>query len=325
MGVLALALALATLAVIAPLWAPLVLAAWFADLLSPAVVRIDRLLGGRRRAAGVVIVVLVVAVLLPVGAVVASLASATRGLLAQVYAALEGQGSLGGALLGGSGSESGVDWPSLASRFGSNAWSTLGTIARASAKAAIGIFVFLAGLYTFTVDHKKAYLWLEEHAPISREELKRLAGAFRETGRGLILAGGGTALIQGALATIGYLLIGIPRALLLGPLTLVCALIPFVGTALVWLPIALELAATGQYGKAALMLALGGAVSTIDNFVRPFLTRYGKLQLPTFVVLIAMLGGVAAFGPTGALLGPLLVRLSLESLSILAARRAQPV
>jgi hypothetical protein len=38
-------------------------------------------------------------------------------------------------------------------------------------------------------------------------------------------------------------------------------------------------------------------------------------------VLIAMLGGVASFGASGALLGPLVVRLSLEGLSIVAARR----
>jgi predicted PurR-regulated permease PerM len=51
------------------------------------------------------------------------------------------------------------------------------------------------------------------------------------------------------------------------------------------------------------------------------LARYGHLHLPTFVVLISMLGGAAALGATGALLGPLVVRLTVEALAIAAERR----
>jgi predicted PurR-regulated permease PerM len=51
------------------------------------------------------------------------------------------------------------------------------------------------------------------------------------------------------------------------------------------------------------------------------LARYGKLSLPTFLLLIAMIGGLAMFGPWGVALGPLLVRLAVEGLQIL---REQP-
>jgi predicted PurR-regulated permease PerM len=34
----------------------------------------------------------------------------------------------------------------------------------------------------------------------------------------------------------------------------------------------------------------------IDNFVRPFLARYGHLEMSAFLVLVSMLGGAAAFG-----------------------------
>jgi predicted PurR-regulated permease PerM len=216
------------------------------------------------------------------------------------------------------------DWADLVSRYGANAWRALSLVARASASAAIGALVFVVALYTFVVDGERAYAWLEKHAPITREELARLAGAFRETGRGLIVAGGGTALVQGALATAAYVAIGIPRAVIFGPLTAVCALVPFVGTGLVWIPLAIELGASGQLWRAGVVVAMGAGVhSLVDNFVRPILARSGHLHLPTFVVLISMLGGVAAFGATGALLGPLVVRLCVESLAIVADRRRQ--
>jgi predicted PurR-regulated permease PerM len=319
------ALCIGAAAVLTPLWAPLVLAAWFADLLQPAVGRLERLLGGRRRAAGALIVLVVVGVLLPVVGIAAALTTAVRELLAQVRAAMEGQGSLAGALLAG-GSAVGRpemhDWVDLASRYGTNAWGALLAVGRASASAAIGTLVFVAALYTFAVDGGRFYAWLERHAPITRAELGRLAAAFRETGRGLIVAGGGTALLQGALATAAYLAIGIPRAIILGPLTAVCALVPFVGTGLVWLPLAIELVASGQYWRAGVVVAMGvGVHSLVDNFVRPMLARHGHLRLHTFVVLVSMLGGVALFGATGALLGPLMVRLCVESLAIASERR----
>ena len=320
MQALRVVLCIAALVVLAPLWMPLVLAAWFADLLSPAVRMLERLLGGRRRAAGALIVLVLVGVLLPLVGIIAALASAIGDLLEQVRAALEGRGSLAGALLGGGsgGSDLNVrDWADLASRHGANAWGALTTAARASASAAIGSLVFVAALYTFAVDGERAHAWLERHAPIPRPALARLTSAFRETGRGLIIGGGVTALVQGALATVAYLAIGIPRAILLGPITAVCAIVPFIGTGLVWIPLAISLGASGQYWRAGVVVAMGAGVhSLVDNFLRPVLTRFGRLNLPSFLVLLSMLGGVAVFGATGALLGPLLVRLCVESLAI---------
>lgn len=318
-------LCVGALLILVPLWAPLVLAAWFADLLRPAVRNLERALGGRRRAAGALVVLVLVGVLLPLLGIGLALATAMQDLLAQVRAAIEGQGSLAGALLGGGGAGSRPevrDWADLASRYGANAWRTFSVVAHASASAAIAALVFVAALYTFVVDGERAYAWLEEHSPIEREELARLAVAFRETGRGLLVAGGGTALVQGALATVAYVAIGIPRALILGPLTAVCALVPFVGTGLVWIPLAIELGTSGQYWKAGVVVAMGALVhGLVDNFVRPMLARSGRLHLPTFVVLVSMLGGVTAIGATGALLGPLLVRLCMESLAIVRERR----
>ena len=324
-SVVAALLCVAAGAVVWPLWAPLLLAAWFAELLQPAVRRLERLLGGRRRAAGALLVLLTVGALLPLMGALVALISAVRDLLVQVRSALEGQESLAGALLGGGNGADRPelrDWADLVTRYGANAWRALSIVARASATAAIGALVFVAALYTFVVDGERAYAWLEKHAPIPRGDLARLAGAFRETGRGLIVAGGGTALAQGALATVVYVGIGIPRAIVLGPLTAVCALVPFVGTGLVWIPVAIELGASGQYWRFGVVVATGAGVHTlVDNFVRPFLTRYGHLDLPLFVVVVSMLGGVAAFGATGALLGPLLVRLAVEALAIAADRR----
>ncbi|MFI5302437.1 MAG: AI-2E family transporter, partial [Polyangiales bacterium] len=268
---------------------------------------------------------LALGVVVPVSGIVVGASSALRGLFDQLRAALEGRGSVTNALLDESTREAHTtlrDVANLASQHGANAWRAITAVSRASATVAIDLLVFVGALYTFVVDGERAYAWMEQHAPIAREDLARFARAFQETGRGLIIAGGGTALAQGTLATIAYVAAGIPSAMVLGVLTAVCALVPFVGTGLVWIPLAIGLAVRAHYGQTAVVVVVGAGVhNLVDNVVRPYLARHGRLQLPTFVVLVAMLGGIAVFGASGALLGPLLVRLCVEALAIESERR----
>jgi predicted PurR-regulated permease PerM len=118
------------------------------------------------------------------------------------------------------------------------------------------------------------------------------------------------------------MVLDVPQALALGLLTLVFSLVPAVGTALVWAPVAAGLAMTGRV-TAGVGLAIYGilVIGSIDNLARPWLTRYGKLQLPGFIVLVSMFGAVEIFGGWGILFGPLIVRLAKEALEI----RREPV
>jgi predicted PurR-regulated permease PerM len=105
----------------------------------------------------------------------------------------------------------------------------------------------------------------------------------------------------------------------LGPLTGLASVIPVVGTALVWGPISLGFFLTDRPGRAMVLLGLGvGVISVIDNLLRPLYARLGSLQLPLFLLFVSVFGGLAAFGTWGALLGPLVVRLVMEALAIIA-------
>jgi predicted PurR-regulated permease PerM len=323
----ALGLAVAAIFVVAPLWLPLLLAAWIADLVQAPLRTLQRRLGGRRRGAAALVVLLIVAVLVPLAAIGAAVAVGAEDLFAELRAALEGRGSLAGVLLGGRTATPMTlrDWAVLASRHSANVWHALTLVAQTSVSALLGILVFVVTLYALAAGGARSYRWLARHSPLPPRALGRFTRAFRETGRGLIIGGGGTALVQGIVATIAYVAIGIPRALLLGPVTALCALVPVVGTALVWAPLAMELAIAGDYVRAVIVAIVGaGIIGGIDNVVRPILARHGRLDLPTAIVLISMLGGIAAFGPTGALLGPLAVRLAFEALAMLHEERVEP-
>ena len=119
-----------------------------------------------------------------------------------------------------------------------------------------------------------------------------------------------TALVQGAVAGLGYWVAGLPAPVTLTAVTVLLALIPF-GTPLVWGTAALWLLFTGQTTAGVGLLLWGTlAVSWMDNIVRPmFLSRAGNI--PFILALFGVLGGLAAFGMVGLFLGPVILAVAL--------------
>jgi predicted PurR-regulated permease PerM len=131
--------------------------------------------------------------------------------------------------------------------------------------------------------------------------------------RAVVYGCGLTALAQGALVTIGFAIAGLSGPIVFGVIAAVFALLPFGGAALVWVPGVLYLFAVGEVGFAIFMLVWGGVVSTADNFIRPvIISRY--TPVPTLLVFLGVIGGVAAFGPIGFIIGPVVLVLATELL-----------
>jgi predicted PurR-regulated permease PerM len=106
--------------------------------------------------------------------------------------------------------------------------------------------------------------------------------------------------------------------LLLMMFTGALALIPFVGATAVWLPASLWLYFVDQRATAAVLLAIYGiaVVSSVDNLIKP-LVLHGKSRLHPLLALLSVLGGVNALGPSGILVGPMIVAFLQTSLNIL--------
>jgi len=80
---------------------------------------------------------------------------------------------------------------------------------------------------------------------------------------------------------------------------------------LVWFPVALYLLATGAILQGISLLLCGFfIISTVDNFVRPFLVGRDA-RMPDYVVLITTLGGFELIGFNGFVVGPLIAALFL--------------
>jgi predicted PurR-regulated permease PerM len=115
----------------------------------------------------------------------------------------------------------------------------------------------------------------------------------------------GTAVVQGVVAGIGLLIAGVPGAILLGLLTFFLSIVPM-GPPMVWVPATIWLYQTGSPGWALFMLIWGFGVSSIDNFLKPWLISQGS-TLPFILIFFGVIGGVLAFGFIGVFLGPTLL------------------
>jgi predicted PurR-regulated permease PerM len=150
-----------------------------------------------------------------------------------------------------------------------------------------------------------------------------LIATVRGTVRGVVLGIVGTAAAQGALATIGFLIAGVPAAWLLGGLTALLSLVPG-GPVLVWLGATFWLLTQELFGWAIFMLIWGaGLVSSIDNVLRPLLISRGA-SLSFGLVFIGVIGGILAFGFVGVFIGPALLALALRLWQVWIEREEDP-
>jgi predicted PurR-regulated permease PerM len=194
--------------------------------------------------------------------------------------------------------------------------SHLGDLFSSITSLLVGFFIFLIALYYLLRDGAKLKQIIIKLSPLADTDdeavFKRLEIAVNSVIKGTLTV----AIIQGVLATIGFLIFGVPNAILWGTVTVLSALIPAVGTSLVLIPGIIYLFLFGSTFQAVGLLIWSVlAVGIVDNIVGPKLVGKGAALHP-LLVMLSVLGGIAFFGPIGIFLGPLVVSLFLAFVSI---------
>lgn len=184
--------------------------------------------------------------------------------------------------------------------------SKLGSLLKNSVHIITQLVIMLFILFFLFRDRPLAVSLLRSVIPLRDHEtselLKRVGDAIYATALGRLAV----AAVQGFLAGLAFWVLGVPGVILWAFTTVACAMIPAFGSFLVWGPIAVYLGLSGHWGKAALLAIWGGLiVSMIDNFLYPILVGT-RLRSHTVTILLSILGGIAVFGITGVILGPVI-------------------
>jgi predicted PurR-regulated permease PerM len=177
-------------------------------------------------------------------------------------------------------------------------------------------FLALIALYYFLKDGAKLRRAIVQVSPLSLPHTEEILAKLGVMANSVIKGSLVIAIIQGVLVGLGFLVFGVPNPVFWGAVSIIASLIPFLGTAIVVVPAVIYLFVGGNTIPAFGLVGWGiFAVGLIDNFLRPqFIERDAKIH--PFLVLLSVLGGIALFGMTGFLLGPLVLSLLLALLDI---------
>jgi predicted PurR-regulated permease PerM len=316
--------------VIRPVLTELILAAVLAGVLWPVQRRLARALGGRRSlAAGILCVAVVLLLLGPIAAMLAFVVSDGSDGVAFVTNALQSEDVKNLVARLPEGAQRAVN--DAIERLPRNAGElmsalnvqadgeTAATVGRALSRT--GSFVFhtvlmIIALFFMLVSGDDLVRWIDQISPLRRGRTRELLTTFGRVSYAVIVSAVVTAAVQAGAALVGYLIAQVPSPFFFTLVTFFVAFVPAIGAAVVCLFCAALLLLTGHPYMAIFLAAWGiVVVGVVDNLVKPLLIKRG-MEIHGAVVFFALIGGLAAFGAIGLLLGPLLVAFFLAVLRI---------
>ena len=184
-------------------------------------------------------------------------------------------------------------------------------------------FLMLYILFFFLRDGTQLVATLMRVLPLrhgrKRQLLRKFADVSLATIKGTLVVG----IVQGGIGAILFWALGIPAPVLWGTLMAVFSVLPAVGPGLVWLPAAVILLGMGHIVKGVVLIGAGVLViGLVDNVLRPLLVGRDT-QMPDYLVLLATLGGLALFGVSGFVIGPVIAAFFLVVWEMFAQEHGQ--
>jgi predicted PurR-regulated permease PerM len=183
-----------------------------------------------------------------------------------------------------------------------------------AASASLNLIIAFFGLYYML--HSGEALWSGFHGyvPFSSSTADALRLHFYSVTQATLLGTIATAMAQGALIGLAFLVVGLSDPLVWGSMAAFASILPVLGTGLVWMPAVLVLFFQQRYGAMVVMLIVGWLLaSNVDNLIRPMVYRRVS-NIHPMVTLVGAFAGIKYFGLPGLLLGPLAIAYFFELL-----------
>ncbi len=176
------------------------------------------------------------------------------------------------------------------------------------------VVMFVIMLYTlfyFLKDGEKMLKKAMFLLPLGDKYEKILYKKFTSTSRAALKGTLVIGLIQGVVGGLLMAATGVPGAFIWGIIMVILSVIPATSSTIILVPAGIIMLILGRYGAGATLIIGGGLISILDNFLRPMLI--GKdLQMHPLLILFSTLGGIAFFGISGFIIGPIVAAFFLS-------------
>ncbi len=184
------------------------------------------------------------------------------------------------------------------------------------------LLIMLLTLFFLLRDNQQAVAAVRSLVPLSNREANKVFATVSDTIHATIFGTVAVAMVQGFMGSLIFLILGIKGALLWGLIMGLLSIVPYLGAFVIWGPVAVVLAVQGDWIRAIVLTVYGlTAIGLIDNLLYPLLVGR-RMRLHTLVAFFAILGGVATFGMSGIVLGPVIVAITLALVDIWRQRTA---
>ncbi len=316
---------LLVLRILLPFAAVILVALATAGLVAPASRRLQKLLGGHRRLAALLIcLLLMAAVLVPILLTVEAVSQEALGFYRLTTVQLSEESFLqvlerhqdtidrvnrALAPLGIRFTAERIydDLATVGVKLGGFFYRQGVSLAKGLARLVFAFAFWLLILFYLLVDGKKLWAWLQAVLPIPIEHQRLVAERFTGMAGSILVGNGLAGILQGLVGALVFAAAGIPGPVLWGVVMAVLAFIPIVGISLVYIPVSLILlAGSGLPAALEVFVPLFIVATVVEYWLKPMLVGR-RAQMHTLLVFLSILGGLDAFGPSGLVLGPLLM------------------
>ena len=329
--------------VLLPFFGDMVIAFLFVILLTPLYARLTRLIGGRQvLASGLMVVALVVVGAVPIFLIASALlrdiseAAVTWGSTGRSLA-LRAIAGRNGVIM------SGIS--NIASRFGitlAPEWveralldtgrsltQYLATRANAFLSSLLSttlhVVITLFAIFYLFINGDGLRTFIYKLSPLKHDEDQIFINKLGEVGRAILVGSGTSSLLQGLVASIAWVVVGLPSPVLWGILMAVAAFLPLVGIAAVVLPATIYLWIEGRPLAAVLFMVFCMGQSFFFEYgLKPRLMG-SSMRMNSLLVFLSLLGGIMGFGVAGLVYGPLIMTLFLTLVQLYQTRYQQHI
>jgi predicted PurR-regulated permease PerM len=176
----------------------------------------------------------------------------------------------------------------------------------------VGVTLFV--LFYFLRDCEAILRRLRLAVPLPASSTDRLFARVAQVIRVSLCGKLVMASLQGMLGGLMFWWLGLPAPVFWGFVMAVFSVFPVIGAFLVWAPAAATLALQGNWRDALLLAGWGIVIiHPVDNLLGPVLVG-SALKMHSLVMFFSVVGGIAAFGAAGVVLGPLTAAVALALL-----------
>jgi predicted PurR-regulated permease PerM len=209
-----------------------------------------------------------------------------------------------------------IDFVEMTRRLTDGLAGNAAAVASGSAWVAIQALVCAIVLFFALRDHCHLLAAVGDLSPFSPAEADHLVHRVSDAVHATVYATIVTGVVQGVTGGLLFWLLGIPGAILWGVVMIILGILPILGAFLVWVPAAIVLAVGDRWGAAVILVAWGVLMAgPVNNWLYARLAG-DRSKLHPMPVLIAFVGGLAAFGISGMVLGPVILAVTLGLLDV---------